>query len=120
MKIGSFPKATIAPLKPGAGVRYLLKTDGGNDLRLKPPKGENGAALNILAELDYKDPIIDHTAVDKVGVFGPFNAIIIEPAAGLMTNESGSTASLTVRLETPPTAPGLDQRDEFRHNGRHD
>jgi hypothetical protein len=43
--------------------------------------------------------------VDKVGVFGPINAIIAEPASGLMTNEAGSTASFTVRLEKAPTAP---------------
>ncbi|HEX8310529.1 MAG TPA: peptidylprolyl isomerase [Chthoniobacteraceae bacterium] len=105
MKIGTFPKASIAPLQPGGGVRYVLKLEKGTDLRLKPPKGENGAALNILAELDYSDPIIDHSAVDKVGVFGPINAIIATPSTGLMTSESGTTATFTVRLDKAPTAP---------------
>lgn len=104
MKIGTFPQAFVASLDAGAGVRYEFKKEGGRDLRLVAPKGETGAAFNILAELDYKDPIIDHSAVDKVGLFGPINAIIVEPATGLMTNEGGSMASFAVRLEKAPTA----------------
>jgi cyclophilin family peptidyl-prolyl cis-trans isomerase len=104
LKIGTLKEVTIAPLKPGAGVRYVFKKEKDQDLRLKAPEGESGAALTIMAELDYSDPIIDHSAVDKVALWGPISAIIVTTPGALMTNEAGSTAELTVRLEKKPTA----------------
>jgi hypothetical protein len=42
--------------------------------------------------------------VEKVALWGPINAVIITAPGALMTNEAGSTAELTVRLEKKPTA----------------
>jgi hypothetical protein len=95
---------TIAPLKPGAGVRYVFKKEKSQDLRLKAPKGESGAALTHHGRAGLQRPIIDHSAVEKVALWGPINAVIITAPGALMTNEAGSTAELTVRLEKKPTA----------------
>jgi hypothetical protein len=104
LKLGTFPKAFIAPLKAGAGVRYSFDVAEGEDLRLMPAPGQTGGGHNVLAQFIYEDRLIDHSAVPKEVVSGPVNFILVEAPRVLATTEAGKTAKLTVRLEKAPTS----------------
>lgn len=92
-------------LKPGTGIRFTFanaKTDG----RLRAPVGEDGTGYNLLAAIEYTDPIGDLMPIDRVVSEGPFNGIKVS-ATALETTESAAdpkhAATFTVVLTKQPT-----------------
>ena len=106
LKIGTFPKGTIPPLAPGAGLRYNFDIANGQDLRLTAPRGETGSGLILLASLDYKDDIADHMPIAREVAFNRIEGIIVQPSAIQVKEAAGEghAVPFSVRLDRAPTA----------------
>jgi len=104
LTIGPVPtrkSALLPPLQPGESFTYHLDKISGGDFRLTPPRNETGTGYNILANLDYSDPLIDLEPVSKTNVVGKINGVIVTPAS-IVTDEAGTPGTFKVRLDKPP------------------
>lgn len=95
----------IPPLQPGiqSGITYYFDNVGG-EFRLVPPPNETCTGYNVLAKLDYSDPIVDNEPVPKFALAGKIDGVDITPTS-IHTDEAGKPATFYVRLDK---APGKD------------
>lgn len=111
LPIGPFEDGNIPSIAAGGGLRYdivrSVNPDGSVlDLRLLPPRGQNGASYFILARLVYSDPIADQLPITKETVFGRINGITVNKGSVIVTEAAGAThaQTFTVVLKGRPTA----------------
>ncbi len=127
----SHTQADLPALPPGAGVTFMFRKtkQAGLDYRLSPTQlapngklviapnspftGDPTSGNNVLALLDYDDPVADHEPIARAAVAGPVPGILLsgllDSAPSLSTSEdSGGRnthfSSFTVRLDRKPTA----------------
>jgi cyclophilin family peptidyl-prolyl cis-trans isomerase len=87
-------------------ISFPAGAGGSGTFALKMPKGESTGGKFLLSEAVYNDPVADHNGTEKVIVTGPLPpTILVSKRNGLQTTEGGGTATFTVVLDTPPTAP---------------
>ncbi|MEA3213515.1 MAG: large repetitive protein [Chthoniobacter sp.] len=97
LTVNGMPELVTTTFAPGAA--------GSGQFTIALPKGESGGGKYLLSQLDYSDPIIDKSKVDKVIVTGPIDpAIIVFDQSGTQTTEAGGTVTFKVVLDTAPTA----------------
>jgi len=94
----------LPALGAGQSIRYYFDKSKFADYRLVPPFGETASGYNLVAQLDYSDPVADHEPIDKNVVSGSINGILVFPTT-ISTRESGTTGIFNVRLDKAPTKP---------------
>lgn len=101
------PEIIVSPFTSGSG--------GQGQFTIALPKGQSGGGKYLLGQLVYSDPIIDASPkVEKVVVSGPIDPSVVvydrptgaalSAAGEILTNESGTSATFRVVLDTAPTA----------------
>jgi hypothetical protein len=80
---------TLSCLSTGSGSAFMNQT--GND-------------LPILVEISSNQPTLVGTFDVSVSMPPPPAGVVVTPTSGLVTSESGGTATFTVTLASPPTA----------------
>ncbi len=93
-------QTTIRALKPGQSLRFTFDNLA-FDTRLRPPPGETGTGLSLLAHMDYSDPLADHEPIAHDIVVGPFNGITVSPTS-ITTTEAGGQGTFTVKIDQAP------------------
>lgn len=90
-------------MQPGQVAHYYFTKGKYGDFSLLPPLNENGSGYNLLVQLDYSDPLVDHLPVDKVAVGEKISGIVADKTF-LATSEGGKSDTFTLKLDKAPTA----------------
>ncbi len=104
-----FKEINLPALQPGAGVRVLCDEKGllgFIDSRPHSRDGETGSGCNLLAVLEYADPVADLQPIAMSVVYGPFGGLSVTPGSLALTEASGlqHSATLQVGIDRAPRA----------------